>query len=232
MNAHPVVSNSEWTRARKELLAKEKEFSRAREALAESRRALPWERVEKTYVFDGPDGQETLAELFAGRSQLVVYHFMFGPDAEAGCKSCSFWADNFERSVLHLAHNDVTMIAISRGPLPKLEAYKKRLGWSFKWVSSGRTDFNFDYGVSFEPNDKDALYNYAPRKYGSTELPGISVFLQDGAGAVFHTYSAFARGIDMMNATYQYLDLVPRGRNENGSIQAWVRRNDEYDAAR
>jgi predicted dithiol-disulfide oxidoreductase (DUF899 family) len=188
--------------------------------------------VEKTYVFDGPAGQETLSDLFAGRSQLVVYHFMFGPDADAGCKNCSFWADNFERSVVHLAHRDVTMVAISRGPLPKLEAYKKRLGWTFKWVSSGRTDFNFDYRVSFDPNDTDAVYNYAPKRYASTELPGISVFYKDEAGAVFHTYSAYARGIDMMNATYHYLDLVPKGRDEAGEIMTWLRRNDEYDDAR
>lgn len=231
MSAHEIVNGAEWTRARKALLDKEKEFTRARDALSEARRALPWERVEKRYVFDGLAGEETLADLFAGRSQLVVYHFMFAPDADAGCKACSFWADNFERSGVHLAHRDVTMIAISRAPLSKLEAYRKRLGWSFKWVSSGRTDFNFDYRVSFDPEEADAVYNYAPKTFGGSELPGISVFYKDEGGAVFHTYSTFARGLDMMNATYHYLDLVPRGRDEHGQNMAWLRRNDEYDVA-
>lgn len=233
MNAHEIVDGAAWTRARKVLLDKEKEFTRARDALSEARRALPWERVEKSYVFDGPAGDETLANLFQGRSQLVVYHFMFAPDADAGCKACSFWADNFERSVVHLAHRDVTMVAISRASLSKLEAYKKRLGWSFRWLSSGRTDFNFDYQVSFDPKDADtAVYNYAPKTFGLSELPGISVFYKDEAGAIFHTYSTFGRGLDMVNATYHFLDLVPKGRDENGQNMAWLRRNDEYDVAR
>jgi predicted dithiol-disulfide oxidoreductase (DUF899 family) len=232
MNAHEIVNGETFIRARRALLDKEKEFTRARDALSEARRALPWERVEKTYVFDGPAGEETLADLFQGRSQLVVYHFMFGPDAEAGCKACSFWADNFERSVIHLAHRDVTLVAISRGALSKLETYRKRLGWSFKWVSSGRTEFNFDYHVSFDPKDAaTAVYNYAPKTFGLTELPGISVFYKDETGAVFHTYSTFGRGLDMMNATYHFLDLVPKGRDEHGQNMAWLRRNDEYDVA-
>jgi predicted dithiol-disulfide oxidoreductase (DUF899 family) len=231
VNTHEIVNGAAWTQARKVLLDREKEFTRARDALSDARRALPWERVEKTYVFDGPAGEETLADLFAGRSQLVVYHFMFAPDWDAGCKSCSFWADNFERSVIHLAHRDVTMVAISRAPRSKLDAYKERLGWSFKWVSSGRTDFNFDYQVSFDPKDRDAVYNYRPKTHGLTDLPGISVFYKDEANALFHTYSTYGRGVEMVNATYHFLDLVPKGRDEQGQNMGWLRRNDEYDAA-
>jgi predicted dithiol-disulfide oxidoreductase (DUF899 family) len=229
MKANAIVSPAEWTRARKELMAKEKELTHAREAVAAARRALPWEPVEKRYVFQGPKGEESLEDLFAGRSQLVVYHFMFAPEWEAGCKSCSFWADNFERSIVHLAHRDVTMIAVSRAPLAKLEAYKKRLGWTFKWVSSGNGDFNYDYCVSFDSSRGEATYNYAPKTYGGTDLPGLSVFAR-AAGGVFHTYSTFSRGIDNLNATYQLLDLVPKGRDEDGfkSTMEWLRRNDEY----
>jgi len=233
MKAHEVVSAPEWVRARKALLAKEKEFTKAADALAKARRALPWERVEKRYVFDGPAGEETLDDLFGGRSQLVVYHFMFAPDWEAGCKSCTFWADGFDRIVPHLEHRDVTLLAISRAPWPKLAAYRKRLGWSFKWVSSGRSNFNFDYGVSFAPNRPGTpSYNYEPLTVSETDLPGISVFLRDEGGAIFHTYSTYARGIDMMNTAYRYLDLVPKGRDEDGLpfTMEWLRRRDEYDA--
>ncbi len=231
---HKVVSREEWIEARKQFLAREKEFTHLRDRLSRERRDLPWERVEKAYAFDGPAGRETLADLFDGRSQLVVYHFMFDPAWEAGCKSCSFWADNFERNVIHLAHRDVTMIAVSRAPLAKLEAFRKRLGWTFKWVSSQPSDFNFDYQVSFSPEELkqgEIFYNYAPRKSSMTELPGISVFYKDKDGAIFHTYSTYARGLDMMNAAYHYLDLVPKGRDETGPhAMAWVRLRDSYES--
>ena len=234
MIAHRIVNPEQWIAERKVLLAKEKELTRARDALAEARRALPWERVDKRYVFDGPGGEETLPDLFDGRSQLVVYHFMFGPDASVGCKACSWWADNFERNVVHLAHRDVTMLAVSRGPLEKLLAFQKRMGWTFKWVSSGRSDFNFDYHVSFEPGRNDGTYNYAPKTFGGSELPGVSVFFKDADGAVYHTYSTYTRGLDIVNAGYQILDLVPKGRDEEPfpSAMNWLRHRDSYDAAR
>ncbi len=226
---HEAVSPAEWESARKALLAKEKDFTRARDELAEARRALPWERVEKRYVFDGPSGMETLGELFAGRSQLIVYHFMFAPDWDAGCKSCSFWADNFERNVLHLAHRDATMIAISRAPIDKLLAFQKRFGWTFKWVSSGRNDFNYDYRVSFEPGQQGQIYNYRPKTSQMTDLPGISVFYRDEDGDIFRTYSTFGRGIELGNSAFQYLDLLPKGRDEGDRPMGWLRRRDEYD---
>lgn len=230
---HKVVSNAEWLEARKKLLGEEKEFTQLRERLAERRRELPWEAVEKDYVFEGAKGKKTLPELFDGRSQLVVYHFMFGPDWEAGCPHCSFWADNFDPIVVHLNHRDVTMIAVSRAPYAKLAAYKKRMGWTFDWVSSAGTDFNFDYQASFRPEDvakKKVFYNYAVQNAGPSEREGVSVFYKDSAGRIFHTYSAYARGIDMMNTAYQYLDLVPKGRDEAGREfpQFWVKRRDEY----
>jgi predicted dithiol-disulfide oxidoreductase (DUF899 family) len=210
--------------------AQEKEFTRQRDQLSQALRQLPWECVEKNYVFDTPSGRKTLAELFDGRSQLVVYHFMFGPDWETPCKSCSFWADNIERNVVHLNARDVSVAAISRASLARLEAVKQRMGWTFTWASSGETDFNFDFGVSFRPDQKDATYNYAPKTSASTEQPGISVFYKDQSGSIFHTYSCYARGLDMMNAAYQYLDLVPRGRDEAGlaHTMAWVRLRDSY----
>ena len=196
---HPVVSREEWLAARTKLLAKEKEFTHLRDELSRQRRALPWERVDKRYVFEGPKGKETLADLFEGRSQLVVYHFMFAPEWNEGCPHCSFWADNFNGIGVHLNHRDVTFVAISRAPLDKLEAFKKRMGWRFKWLSSGKTDFNYDYGVSFTPEQLrkgSALYNYS--KAGTSEdmqdREGISVFYKDGEGTLFHTYSAYARG--------------------------------------
>jgi predicted dithiol-disulfide oxidoreductase (DUF899 family) len=224
-----IVSHDEWLAARVELLAKEKELTRARDELTRARRALPWERVEREYVFDGPDGEESLADLFAGRSQLLVYHFMFDPDDEAGCPICSFWADNFDPIVVHLAARDVTMVAVSRAPLAKLEAYRARLGWRFKWVSSGDGGFNRDFGVAFEPDElSEPVYNYgtlAPRR---PDREGVSVFAKDADGRVFHTYSAYARGIDLVNTAYNYLDLVPNGRDEDGRGPFWVRRHDEY----
>jgi predicted dithiol-disulfide oxidoreductase (DUF899 family) len=228
---HPVVSHQEWVAARTAFLAREKEFTRLRDDLSRQRRELPWEKVEKSYVFDGPNGQETLAELFGDKKQLVVYHFMFNPTQEAGCKHCSFWADNFDPVIIHLNHRDVSLVVISRAPLAKLEAFKERMGWSFKWVSSGQNDFNYDYQVSFTPDQVQsgaAVYNYRRLDVEMADREGISVFYQDDQGAVFHTYSCYARGIDMMNTAYHYLDLVPKGRDEGGAPQSWVRYHDKY----
>ena len=230
--AHAIVSQAEWLAARQALLAKEKEFTKARDALSAARRDLPWVKVEKNYVFDGPTGKQTLAELFDGRSQLVVYHFMFGPDWNAGCPHCSHWADNFNAIIVHLNQRDVTMVAISRAPLAKLDAYRKRMGWSFKWLSSFESDFNFDYHVSFTPKEveaKNALYNFVQQDPGVSEREGLSVFFKDAAGALFHTYSTYARGIDMLSTDYNYLNLVPKGRDEGGRGPFWVRRHDEYE---
>ena len=235
MTEHQVVTRDQWIEARKHLLAREKEFTRLRDQLSQARRDLPWVRVDKQYVFDSPAGKETLGDLFDGRSQLVVYHFMFAPEWEAGCKSCSFWADNFERNVVHLKARDVTMVAISRAPLAKLDAFAKRLGWTFKWVSSGGNDFNVDYHVSSTPEERtngEFGYNYRRIKSSMPDLPGISVFYRDDDGAIYHTYSCFARGLDMMNAAYHYLDRVPKGRYEAGQqphAMAWVRYRDSYD---
>ena len=228
---HPVVSHDEWLDARRSLLAKEKEFTRLREELSQQRRALPWEAVAKDYSFEGPDGNQGLSELFAGRSQLIVYHFMFAPDWDAGCPQCSFWADNFNEIIVHLNQRDVTMIAVSHAPYGKLAAYRKRMGWTFKWVSSNGTDFNFDYQASFTPEqiaEKKALYNFAAQDPGVAEREGISVFYKDESGRLFHTYSTYARGIDIANAAYHYLDMVPKGRDEHGRGPYWVRRHDEY----
>ena len=229
MSEHELVGHGEWIEARTRLLAKEKEFTRLRDELSRARRELPWERVEKDYVFEGPQGKETLAELFEDQSQLVVYHFMFGPEDDVGCKSCSFWADNFDPNVVHLNARDVAFVAVSRAPFAKLAPYKERMGWSFKWVSSAETDFNFDYGVSFASADQASpVYNYGSLSPGIAEREGMSVFFKDETGNVFHTYSAYARGIDLLNAAYNYLDLVPKGRDENGRSQFWVRRHNEY----
>jgi predicted dithiol-disulfide oxidoreductase (DUF899 family) len=218
------------------LLAREKELTRQRDALAAERRELPWVRVEKPYVFQGPDGEETLADLFGGRSQLVVYHFMFGPDWEEGCPSCSLLADQIDGVAAHLAERDATLLAVSRAPLPKIEAFKARMGWHFKWVSSYGSDFNFDYGVSFTPAEvaSGAIhYNYGGANFANDEMPGVSVFYRDEAGEVFHTYSCYARGAEPMLGVYQYLDLTPKGRDEAGLTfpMAWVRHHDRYEAA-
>ena len=228
-----IVSRSEWLEARKQHLQREKEFTRLRDQLSAARRELPWVRVDKDYVFDGPGGKVTLPQLFDGRSQLIVYHFMFDPEWESGCKSCSFWADNFNGISVHLNARDVTFAAISLAPLPKLQAYAKRLGWSFPWVSSSGSDFNYDYGVSFRPDDLAkgwVTYNYEQRETQMTELPGVSVFAKDETGAVFHTYSCYSRGLDMLNGAYHHLDLVPKGRDEAGLEypMAWVRPHDMY----
>jgi predicted dithiol-disulfide oxidoreductase (DUF899 family) len=231
MHRHTVVANDEWIEARKQLLIKEKEFTRLRDQLSQQRRDLPWEAVTKEYVFEGPNGKQTLPELFDGRSQLVVYHFMFGPDWDAGCPHCSRWADNFNGIIVHLNQRDVTMIAVSHASYARLAAYHKRMGWTFKWVSSSETDFNLDYHVSFTPEEmaaKNALYNFEVQDPGVAEREGVSVFYRDAEGCVFHTYSTYARGIDMVNVDYHYLDLVPKGRDEGGRGPYWVRRHDEY----
>ena len=231
---HRVVSHKAWIEARRKFLAKEKKFTRLRDELSRQRRALPWEKVDEQYVFDGPEGRETLPELFDGRSQLIVYHFMFAPDWDEGCKHCSFWADNFNSLGIHLNHRDVSFVAVSRAPLAKLEAFRKRMGWSFKWVSSGQNDFNYDYQASFTPQEVEsgaAFFNYSKSDVGVTDREGVSVFYKDPSGAVFHTYSSYARGIDMLNTAYHYLDLVPKGRDEDGLefTQAWVRYHDKYE---
>jgi predicted dithiol-disulfide oxidoreductase (DUF899 family) len=234
---HKVVSRNEWLKARKTLLKKEKEFTILRDQLSQERRNLPWIAVDKEYIFEGPKGKETLSELFDGRSQLIVYHFMFHPSWDAGCSSCSFWADNFNGIIVHLNERDVTMIAVSRAPYNKLAAYEKRLGWNFKWVSSYNTDFNFDYNISFRPEEiakKEGMYNFTIQDPHSPEREGVSVFYKDSEGRIFHTYSAYARGIDMLNVAYHYLDLVPKGRDEASKEfpQFWVRRHDEYSKKR
>ena len=235
MDEHAVVSAEEWLVARKALLEREKEFTRLREELAQQRRDLPWEEVTKEYFFEGPDGTRSLSQLFDGRSQLIVYHFMFPPDWDEGCPHCSFGADSFNGTTAHLNARDVTMVAISRAPQPKLAVYAKRMGWSFPWFSSGGTDFDYDFGVAFRSENLisgSAAYNYGPGGPGCSDREGISVFYSGDGGRVFHTYSTYARGIDMMNAAYQYLDLVPKGRDEAGhdDPQYWVRRNDEYQS--
>jgi predicted dithiol-disulfide oxidoreductase (DUF899 family) len=233
MTEHRIVSPEEWLATRQQLLVKEKELTRLRDELSRERRALPWERVDKTYVFAGDAGKETLAQLFAGRSQLVVYHFMYGPDVDVGCKSCSFWADGFNGVIAHLNARDVSLAAISRAPLQKLRAQAQRLGWSFKWVSSAGSDFNFDYQVSFPPEvlaGREAVYNYARQKISTADRPGVSVFFKDDEGSIFHTYSCYARGLDILNPAYHYLDLVPKGRDEEGLPypMAWVKLHDLY----
>ena len=234
---HPkVVSPAEWLTARKAHLAKEKEFTRLRDELSQQRRELPWEKIEKQYVFDGPGGKKTLADLFGKRSQLIVYHFMFGPGWKEGCPSCSYLADHFDGSAIHLAHRDVSFAAISRAPSAEIEAFKKRMGWRFPWVSSFGSDFNYDYHVSFSPEEKaknngKVQYNYELTEFGSEEGPGASVFYKDKTGDIFHTYSSYARGLDILVGTYNFLDLVPKGRDEEGLAfsMAWVRHHDRYE---
>jgi len=230
----PIVSREEWLAARRALLAKEKEATRLRDRVNAERLALPWVKVEKTYVFDTPQGKKTLAELFDGRSQLIVYHFMFGPDWGAGCPGCSFLADHIDGALPHLEHHDVTMIAVSRAPLSKIAAYKRRMGWRFPWVSAFGNDFNYDYHVSFT---RDALasgkvfYNFSETEpgEGNDELPGLSAFYRDAAADIFHTYSSYARGPEEMIGTLMILDRAPKGRNET-TIMDFVRRHDEYEA--
>ncbi len=230
---HSVVSHQEWLAARTAFLKKEKEFTRLGDELSQSRRDLPWEKVEKEYSFDGPKGKETLSDLFENRSQLVVYHFMFNPQWDAGCPSCSFWADNFNPIIVHLNQRDVSMVAISRAPLNKIEAFKKRMGWNFKWLSSGNNSFNYDFNVWFTPEslkNGTAYYNYRKADFDMEDREGTSAFYKDENGSIFHTYSAYARGIDILNTAYNYLDLAPKGRDEDhlDFTQAWVRHHDKY----
>jgi predicted dithiol-disulfide oxidoreductase (DUF899 family) len=236
MQSHPIVSREEWIEARKALMAREKELTRARDRLSEARRELPWVKVDKDYVFDSVDGEMQLGDLFKRRSQLIVQHFMFAPAWDEGCRSCSFWADGFERMIPHLAARDTTLIAVSRAPLAKLVAFKQRMGWTFDWVSSAAGDFNYDYAVSFTPEQIKSgakTYNFGTSGFGVEEAPGISVFYRNEAGEIFHTYSCFARGLDMMNAAYHYLDLTPLGRHEDGLPYPmdWVRLRDKYEPA-
>jgi predicted dithiol-disulfide oxidoreductase (DUF899 family) len=234
MTPPKLASREEWLAARTALLAKEKALTHLREELSRERRALPWVQVDKPYRFRGARGEQTLADLFAGRSQLVVYHFMFNPESDAGCPHCSFWADNFDGIDVHLRHRDVAFVAISRAPFEKIAAFRKRMGWRFDWVSSSNTDFNYDYQASFTPaalQSGPVFYNFTPTTMTLTDREGISVFAKDEHGTVFHTYSCYARGIDMVNGAYQFLDLVPKGRGEDGHDfpQYWVRYHDAYE---
>lgn len=222
-----VLPRMEWIEARKELLQKEKEFTKLRDELTQQRRDLPWEAVSKSYTFDGPNGKMSLADLFAGRSQLIVYHFMFNPSWDQGCKHCSFWADHYSGMIPHLNHRDVSFVCLSLAPLEKLETFKKRMGWTFPWYSSGNTDFNYDFQASFTEEEVEkelAFYNYTQQNPMSTDREGVSVFYINEGGDIFHTYSTYARGIDMMNITYQFLDLVPKGRQDDRGL----RHHDQY----
>jgi len=237
MEPQKIVSHDEWIAARKAYLAEEKTFTRARDALARKRRELPWEKVEKNYAFDTPQGKQSLADLFGGKNQLIVYHFMLGPGWEAGCPSCSFLADHFDGAVIHLAQRDVSFIVVSRAPLSEIENFKRRMGWRFKWVSSFGSDFNSDYQVSFSPGEKaggKVFYNYEfIESFPSEERPGASVFYKNAAGEIFHTYSTYGRGLDILIGTYHFLDLAPKGRDEDGLAwsMAWVRHHDRYEGA-
>jgi predicted dithiol-disulfide oxidoreductase (DUF899 family) len=229
---HRTVAPDQWLAERTALLVREKALTRLRDELAAARRALPWVEVGPAYVFDGADGAETLPELFAGRSQLVVYHFMFDPQWDAGCPQCSHFADSFAGAIVHLSQRDVTMIAVSQAPYPKLAQYRRRMGWTFKWVSSHGSTFNRDFHVAFTPAELAAgrgFYNFTMQNPGDSQREGLSVFCRDAAGAVFHTYSTYARGIDALSVDYQVLDLTPKGRDEGGRGPFWVRRHDEYD---
>jgi predicted dithiol-disulfide oxidoreductase (DUF899 family) len=228
-----VVSRDEWLAARKQHLIKEKELTRLRDQLNAERRALPWVKVEKPYVFDGPDGKQSLADLFDGRSQLIVKHFMLGPDWQEGCVGCSFEVDHVGGALVHLEHHDVSYVLVSRAPLPKIEAFKQRMGWRFKWVSSYGSDFNYDFHVSFKEDEiarGKAYYNYEVRQIGIDELSGRSVFYKDTAGDIFHTYSSYGRGGESFLGTYSYIDITPKGRDEiiNGNLTDWVRHHDRY----
>jgi predicted dithiol-disulfide oxidoreductase (DUF899 family) len=232
---HQIVQPEQWTAAREQLLAQEKQLTRMRDQVAAQRRELPWVKVDKTYVFDGPNGKETLADLFDGRSQLVVRHFMFGPGWGEGCVGCSFWSDHLDGALVHLEHRDVTVVVVSRAPLAEIQAFQRRMGWRFKWVSSYGSSFNYDYGVSFTPEQLAAgkvNYNYGVTANAGEEMPGLSVFYKDADGAIAHTYSSYARGNEPMLGTYTILDLTPKGRNETGprgNLTDWVRLHDRYD---
>jgi predicted dithiol-disulfide oxidoreductase (DUF899 family) len=228
----PVVSRDQWLAQREALLAREKELMHLHDQVARERRALPWVRVAKDYAFDAPEGRRTLAELFEGRRQLMVQHFMLGPGWEQGCPSCSYMADHTDGMNVHLAHRDITFVAVSRAPLPEIERFRSRMGWRFKWVSSHGSDFNYDFGVSFTADERvkgEVYYNYGMQPFESEELPGISVFYKDDAGAVFHTYSTYRRGVEVMMGTYHLVDLTPKGRDEQDGPMSWVRHHDRYD---
>jgi predicted dithiol-disulfide oxidoreductase (DUF899 family) len=232
---HAVVSQEQWLSARAALLTQEKEFSQLRDELNRKRRELPWEKVTKEYVFDGPNGKETLAGLFGNKNQLIVYHFMFAPEWDEGCPHCSFWADHFDGAGIHLPQRDTSFAVISRAPVQKIEAFKRRMGWRFKWVSSLNNDFNYDYHVSFTPQqikNGTVIYNYSKVEMEDEDREGLSVFARDEGGVLYHTYSCYARGIDLINSTYNFLDLTPKGRDEDGpeGVQAWVRHHDKYEA--
>lgn len=233
---HPVVSRQQWVAERRKLLAREKELTRLRDQIGRERRALPWVRIEKAYVFDAPEGRRPLADLFEGRRQLLVQHFMLGPGWEQGCPSCSFMADHIDGMNVHLAHRDVTLVAVSRAPLADIERFRRRMGWQFKWVSSHRSDFNLDFGVTFTAEElaRGAVYyNYVIQPFPAEEAPGISVFYKNDAGEVFHTYSTYGRGVEVMMGAYSLLDLVPKGRDEAdvAYTMEWVRHHDRYDPA-
>jgi predicted dithiol-disulfide oxidoreductase (DUF899 family) len=237
MNHPAIVSRDAWLTARKAHLAREKELTLLRDRLCAERRELPWVEVEKAYVFDTPEGRKTLGDLFAGRSQLIVQHFMMAPGWGEGCIGCSFGADHVDAALVHLEHHDVSFVAVSRAPLAEILAYRKRMGWRFRWVSSHGGDFNYDYHVSFTKEQLEAgeaFYNFEPTQASMEELPGASVFYKDEAGRVFHTYSSYGRGGEEVLGTYMLLDLTPKGRNENGphrNLMDWVRRHDEYEPA-
>ena len=235
MKKNKVVSAEDWVASRKKLLAKEKEFNRLRDELSRERQSLPWVRVEKKYIFDTAAGKKSLSDLFKDKSQLLIYHFMFGPDWEEGCPSCSFVADNFMGIPIHMSNRDVSFVVVSRAPLEKINQFKKRMGWDFDWVSSYETDFNYDYQVSFKKEDlekKEVYYNYQTTTFPADEGPGASVFVKY-EDEVFHTYSTYARGLDMFLTAYHYLDLVPKGRDEKDLpwTMAWLRHHDKYDNA-
>jgi predicted dithiol-disulfide oxidoreductase (DUF899 family) len=234
MEQHKIVSHDEWIAARKAHLAEEKAFTKTRDALNKRRHELPWEKVEKAYVFDGPHGKETFSGLFGGKSQLIVYHFMLGPGWEAGCPSCSYVADHFDGAMIHLAQRDISFVVISRAPYNEIAKFNARMGWKFKWVSSFGSDFNYDYQASAPAEDKAAgrvYYNYERGEFPSEEMPGVSVFYKDGNGQLFHTYSSYGRGLDMFVGAYHFLDIAPKGRDEDGLnfSMAWVRHHDKYE---
>lgn len=228
-----IVDREEWTSARKALLEREKEFTKARDALSAARRDMPWVKIDKPYTFDGPDGQRTLSDLFGDKSQLIVQHFMLGDGWEAGCPACSFWADSYNGIDIHLAHRDIAFVSVSNAPIDQIEAYRKRMGWNFKWFSSFGTDFNGDFHVTFTDAEREAgpvYYNYEETNFPLSEAPGASVFYKEDNGDIFHTYSCYARGLDILNSAYHYIDLTPKGRNEAelDFPMGWVRRHDEY----
>jgi predicted dithiol-disulfide oxidoreductase (DUF899 family) len=232
---HKVVSRGEWLEARKQLLAREKELTRQKDELSARRRALPWVKVEKNYVFDSNEGRKSLTDLFAGRSQLIIHHFMLGPGWQQGCVGCSFHADHADGAIVHLEHHDVSFVRVSRAPLAEIQAFNRRMGWRARWVSSFDSDFNYDYGVSFRKEDIEkgrAVYNFQVSEIQIEDLSGISVFCKNEAGEVFHTYSSYARGDEAALTTYFYLDLTPKGRNEPGprkNLSDWVQHHDRYE---